>query len=193
MKVIKTVAAADLVGVLGAALVAIGLVGFLGVVLIAALPSAAAAPQIKPASTKPAAKQYKIEDYTFEWLVAEQGKGRLRIIKDQDSIKVTIDRDFSGISVTPTEAEAIATALVNTEECHKRMRAAQKDISETVKAGKYNVHFRYSPKSGFDVWVRTAEAFGRSVWLDRKQALAFRRHLAEARSMAAYVDAKIRP
>lgn len=144
------------------------------------------------ARTKPA-KQYKIEDYTFQWLVAQQAKARLVVIKDQDSTTVRIDRDFDSISVTPAEAEAIAKALVNTEEYHKRMRAAKKEVSETVKAGKYNVHFNYSPKTGFDVWVRSADAFGRSVWLDRKQALAFQPWLAQAVAMAAYVDAKIRP
>jgi len=140
---------------------------------------------------------FDVEEYDFYWTVAESGKAKVQINKDQDSTTVLLrEGGMMGdyLQLTPKEAVMVGEAFTKTSEMYKKLKATlqEKDVQETVKAGTYRVSFYLSKKSGFTVHVRSSERFSiTTVTLDRKQAKAFAAPLQKTPAMAKFVDKKL--
>jgi len=164
------------------ALIALGLIALSG---IAALPLASSA-----ADTP--AEEFTIQEYNFEWIVAKSGDAKLRVEKTQDATVIRLSNDMDTLAMVPKDAEAVGAVLAKVDEYWKKMKGSDKDMWESVEAGKYVVTFWNSPKYGFSVSVKAAKHFAlSSVSLKRDEAKLFAPHMQKAQKMAAFVDRRI--
>lgn len=143
-------------------------------------------------TTRPS-NEFVIDDYTFQWRVAEIGNAKMVVEKTEDATTVLIWSDHDLLRLTPADAEALGGVLSLAGE---KQRQLQGDVekSEQVKAGNSTVTFDHDPKYGFSVSIRPENGgFLSTVTLDRKAASAFAPHMKKAGRMAAFVDGRIRP
>lgn len=141
------------------------------------------------ASSALAAEPLVIEEYDFTWKVAESGKVRMLVVKDQDATTIRIVKEYDSISILPTDAKAVGAGLAQTDKFYAKLKGSQEDAREEIAAGDQRITFWNSPKFGFNVSIGEKESLvGRSIMLDRKQCAALAPHLKRAEDLAAHVD-----
>lgn len=141
------------------------------------------------------AEDFMIDNYQFEWTIAEFGKVKLDVIKTDESSYIRLYKDqglSSFLRLTGDEAVAISGALEKANEYYKKQKGSDQDVSEKMSAGGYDVTFRTSVKYGFSVIIRKSSGFGMDTFmLDRSEASRLQKQLKKAPAMLEYVDVKI--
>ena len=137
-------------------------------------------------------EDFSIDSYEFEWKVATVGDANLKIVKTDETTRVSISTNNGSLRLSPDAAAQIGNALAKTAEMAKKLKGTS-DKSEKVKAGDYVVDFSTSADGRFSAYVSRPGQVFQSVMLDRETAIAFSPHLKKSKAMAAYVDKKINP
>lgn len=160
----------------------------IGAISLAAI-GAGTMPGSKPADVMP---QFKIENYSFEWSVVKTGDVALTIEKTQDTTVVRLRSDMNMVTMKPAEAEAVAMALAKTDTYYQSMKGGN-DKRETLNAGEWTVTFSNDAKYGFSIYISDGSTFPSRISINRSDAVALSGHMAKARAMVSFVDARIRP
>lgn len=142
------------------------------------------------------ADEYYIDEYEFKWKVFEQGDLVMNIVKTKEITNVQL---WSGDSfsrsyllLSPAEATSIATALQQTRSFFNQHKGTDKDVSDNVQAGDYQVTFRTSVKYGFSVTIRDPSSFSMDNFsLDRTQATRLQPVLKEAPKMVDFINERL--
>lgn len=146
-------------------------------------------------SSAAVADDYVIDDYSFKWEVESFGDVKLALEKSNDALKVivTVKRGIGmdSLYLTPSEAVGIGEALKSTEEYYKKQKGAKEDVSDTVKAGNYDIRFSTSVKYGFGVHVKEKRMFSSGVYMERKEARKLSKLLRESEEMAGFLDKQV--
>jgi hypothetical protein len=132
----------------------------------------------------------KIEEYRFEWTVAEAGKAKLFVEKTNETTRIRIYDEHNFLSMSPADAKLVGIALAQADKYYAKFKGSKEDVQDSLAAGEHEVTFRTSVKYGFGIYIREKErlAFGSTTSLDRKQAAAFAPYLKRADEMADQVD-----
>lgn len=129
-----------------------------------------------------------IDEYEFTWKVAESGKLKLYVQKDNETTRIRFWDESDMLHMTPADAKLVGDALSQTDKYLAKFKGSKEDVSEAVEAGDQRVLFTSSPKYGFSVLIRDKGRSFSSISLDRKQCLAIAPHLKRAEEMAAHAD-----
>jgi len=139
-----------------------------------------------------AAETFVVDEYDFEWTVAEAGETKLIVRKTQDTTVIRLWGDMDILDMTPEAAEAVAAVLAKVDTHYATLKTAGKDGEVTAEAGGFRVRFVKDERFGFSVSVRSSARFSMSgLTLDRKGAKAFAPHMAKSKAMCAFVDKKL--
>lgn len=137
-------------------------------------------------------EEFKIEEFVFSWTVDRVGENSLSVMKDDNSIYVRVRDIEDGISLTPTEAVAVAEALKRTDEWWKKMLGSPVGTEERIEISEELQVVFLKNKSGFFASLES-ENTKSFVLIDRKAANRFAPHLAKAKEMAKFVDERVKP
>lgn len=163
-----------------------------GLVLVA-LVAVAASNHQKAQEQKP---EFVIDSYEFTWHIAQAGDIKLDVAKTEDTLRVELaapdNMDF--LTFDGPTAEAVGGMLPRTEEFYQKIANSPADVSETLRAAKWQVIFISQPEVGFWISVRPDERLSfTSLQLERKEAVALAPHLQKATRMLRFLDERIRP
>lgn len=142
------------------------------------------------------AKEYIIDDYSFDWIVANHGDASLIIQKEPDRMRVIL-RKKTGISLeqlclTPLEAKEIGSVLAKANDYYDKQKESSSDVKDEENAGDYKVIFMTSMKYGFSVLILESARFSMSRFsLDRKEANGLSEDLADITEKANFLDNSI--
>lgn len=139
------------------------------------------------------AEEFSIDNWDFDWKVAESDKATLVFRKNAESTVVMIRENFDGIDLSPDDAENVGRVLLQTNAKASALKGST-GKSEKIAAGKFTVSFYTGDSGSFYVSVKRDQQFSfRDITLNREQALAFAPHMARARRMAAHLDKMVNP
>lgn len=130
------------------------------------------------------ASAQEIDDFDFNWTVAQQGDDALVVHRDEDRTEIQIRGDIRSVAIKTADAVAVGKLLATVEDRRKALQGTGK--SEDHQVGDTRVSFN-DGDSGFYVAISQKRGFT-SLILDRKSCTAFAPHLQRAEQLVKRVE-----